>query len=174
MPESSSPPRRRDEPRPRDEDHSCGRRREQLDPDSVGILDVGEERSSFAERAQAGTRARIQQLAIRRFDVLALEGDVVQLVAVPLRAFEERGAFGVPVQLQDLLRIGAPKLRPLPTRLRNPLAARHLHPQRLLIEADGSIHVPHLDSEVRELVPHANRHGNLTSAIRPVPSNGGA
>ena len=73
----------------------------ELDPNSVRVLDEGEESPSFGEGGTACRRTPRKQFSIRAFHVLAFEREVIQLVAAAIGAGEERGAFWIPVEFQD-------------------------------------------------------------------------
>src|SRR2546428_9912732 len=105
-----------------------GNRAGQLDPDSVRVFDVGEPTLPLGEGWVPGPSPFRPQLPVRPLDILALERDVVQLVPVAIGSREELGTVRVPVQLEHLLRPGAPKLRPFAAWFRDVLTPDDLHP----------------------------------------------
>src|SRR3990170_679307 len=142
---------------PREPRLARGRSRKQLDPYPVGVLDECEEGAALHERRDAGPRALVDQLAIRGLDVVACERDVIEFVAVPVGAFEERGSLGIPVQLERLRGPLTLQLGPFAFRLLDRLPSSNRHAEAVPVERDRGVHVPHLDPDVREGVPHADR-----------------
>src|SRR2546421_2575091 len=103
------PPARRPTSRIRASLHRTG----EFNPNSVRILDEGEESPAFDEGSKARRRSPRQQLSIRALHVLALERDVIQLVAVSVGTAEELGALALPVEFHDRTRTRTPKSGPI-------------------------------------------------------------
>src|SRR3989454_9685276 len=163
------PPARRPTSRIRASLHRTG----ELNPNSVRILDEGEESPAFDERSMARRRTPRPQLTICALDVFALERDVIQLVAVSVGTAEELGALGIPVEFQDPTRTGTPKFGPLSARLGDSLASSELHSEQVLIEREGTRQVADLDSDVGE----SKAHGLIDSGaacISDSPASGGS
>src|SRR5947207_14894119 len=110
-PGSSSPPHPR-EPEPNERVLGRRGRTGEFDPDTVGILHESEERSALHEGRMGRPNALRQQLAVAAFDVLAMEGDVIQGIAAAVGSREEFGAFRVPVEFEAETGTRTPKLNP--------------------------------------------------------------
>src|SRR6266581_4341848 len=87
-------------------------------------------------------RARAEEAARLPLDVLALEGEVVQLAPLPVR----RGR--IPVEFEHVFRAFAPQRGDFPAGRLNLVAAEVLHPDGVAIEGDRSVPVLDLDARV--------------------------
>src|SRR5207249_1911383 len=173
MPESRSrPPRPR--PKGRGTNSFAGSWAAYLDPDSVWVLDVCEQTRSLNERRMADPCPLRKQLSVSPLDVLAGERDVVELVPVAIRSCEELGAIGIPVQFEQLFRSSTAKLCPFTLCFRNMLTADDLHSKSVPVERDRTVHVSHLNPDVREFVAHETDGPSHPQRIRDFPPNDGA
>src|SRR6266571_744573 len=120
----------------------------EFEPDPVRILDEGDDvLRPDLDRPRQG-RARAQEAADLPLDVLALEGEVVQLAPLPVPRVR------IPVEFEHVLRTFAPQGSDFPTSRLDCVAAEVLHPEGVAIEGDRSVQV--LDLNPRVGVAHGD------------------